>query len=92
MEKVKTVEGETKAVGLIVVALLAIACSALQGCAVPALLGVKSYQSGDTKIDFITGVDFGFGMNGIDTVNNNRGIANEQKSGGATLKNAQARY
>jgi hypothetical protein len=49
----------------------------LSGCAVPAILGVKSYQSGDTKIDFITGVDFGFGMNGIDTVNNNRGISQE---------------
>jgi hypothetical protein len=49
----------------------------LSGCAVPALLGVKSYQSGETKIDFITGVDFGFGMNGIDTVNNNRGISQD---------------
>ena len=49
----------------------------LSGCAVPALLGVKSYQSGDTKIDFITGMDFGIGMNGIDTVNNNRGISQE---------------
>lgn len=44
----------------------------LSGCA--AILGVKSYQSGDTKIDFITGYDFGLGANGVDTVVNNRGI------------------
>lgn len=47
----------------------------LSGCAVPALLGVKSYKSGETQIDFITGVDFGFGMNGVDTVKNDRGIS-----------------
>lgn len=46
----------------------------LSGCAIPALLGVKSYQSGDTRIEFITGVDVGLGMNGIDAVNNSRGI------------------
>lgn len=57
--------------------LTGIVVSLLSGCAVPAILGVKSYQSGDTKIDFITGMDFGFGMNGIDTVNNNRGISQE---------------
>ena len=44
----------------------------LSGCA--ALIGLKSYQSGDTKIDFITGYDFGLGANGVDTVANNRGI------------------
>jgi hypothetical protein len=58
---------------LAVVVLLAVS-SMVQGCAVPALLGVKSYQSGDTRIDFITGVDLGIGMNGVDTVNNSRGI------------------
>lgn len=42
------------------------------GCA--PLLGLKSYQSGDTRIEFITGADFSVGLNGIDTVNNNRGI------------------
>jgi hypothetical protein len=49
----------------------------ITGCAVPALLGVKSYQSGDTRVEFITGVDFGFGMNGVDKVDNNRGISPE---------------
>jgi hypothetical protein len=57
--------------------LTVISVSFLSGCAVPALLGVKSYQSGDTRIDFITGMDVGIGMNGIDTVNNNRGISQE---------------
>lgn len=62
--------------------------SALSGCAVPAILGVKSYQSGDTKIEFITGVDFGFGMNGVDTVNNNRGISTD---GGARRGSSDAK-
>ncbi len=43
------------------------------GC-VPAILGVKRYQSGTTTIDFITGADITVGANGIDTVENNRGI------------------
>lgn len=47
----------------------------LEACAFPLLLGVKSYQSGDTKIDFITGGDFTMGANGVDTINNTRGIA-----------------
>ncbi len=58
-------------IGLVVI--LVGAC--LSGCAVPALLGVKTYQSGDTRIEFITGVDFGIGMNGVDNVANSRGIA-----------------
>lgn len=57
------------------VILAVLVASGLSGCVVPALLGVKSYQSGDTRIEFITGVDFGIGMNGIDTVQNSRGVA-----------------
>jgi hypothetical protein len=91
MKKVSTVESEVKALGIGVVAILAVIMSVLSGCAVPALLGVKSYQSGDTKIDFITGVDFGFGMNGIDTVKNNRGINPEQEDG-AKMKPSSQRY
>jgi len=47
---------------------------AASGCAGPLLAGVKSYQSGDTRIEFITGADFTVGANGVDSVNNNRGI------------------
>lgn len=75
---------------VLAVAVLLIGASMIQGCAVPALLGVKSYQSGDTKIEFITGVDFGFGMNGVDQVQNSRGIAPEG-SNGAQLKRGQQR-
>lgn len=46
----------------------------LTGC-VPFITGMKTYQSGDTRIDFVSGVDFGFGMNAVDTVKNDRGIA-----------------
>lgn len=47
---------------------------ATTGCAGPLLLGLKSYQSGETRLDFITGADFTVGANGVDSVNNNRGI------------------
>ena len=30
--------------------------------------------AGGTEIDFVTGADISFGLNGVDTVNNNRGI------------------
>lgn len=61
--------------GILIGAVLwAVIISSLTGCA-SALLGVKSYQSGDTRIDFITGADFSFGANGIDSVDNNRGIS-----------------
>ena len=54
--------------------LLYLALLSLSSCAFPLLLGVKSYQSGDTRIDFITGADITMGANGVDTINNNRGI------------------
>lgn len=63
-------------IGGLVMAAIVASCS---GCIVPAVLGVKTYQSGDTKVEFITGVDFGFGMNGVDAVHNERGIS---RSGG----------
>jgi hypothetical protein len=47
---------------------------ALSGCLAPALLGVKSYKSGDTQIEFITGADFTVGANGLNKVDNRRGI------------------
>jgi len=61
----------TKLITLLVMTIIAIGCSA---CAAPLLLGVKSYESGDTRIEFITGADFTVGANGIDNVSNNRGI------------------
>ena len=53
---------------------LLIIVSTLSGCAAPLLLGVKSYKSGDTHIEFVTGADIGFSANGINNVNNQRGI------------------
>lgn len=54
--------------------IVCLALLSLSSCAFPLLLGVKSYQSGDTRIDFITGADITMGANGVDTINNNRGI------------------
>ncbi len=50
----------------------------LQGCS--AILGVKEYRSGDTVIKFVTGADISLGANGIDTVDNNRGINKNNKN------------
>lgn len=54
--------------------ILCLTLLSLSSCAFPLLLGVKSYQSGETRIDFITGADLTVGANGVDTINNNRGI------------------
>lgn len=50
--------------------------SSLSGCAIPALLGVKSYDSNKdhTHIEFITGFTGEASMSGTDTLNNNKGI------------------
>ena len=45
----------------------------LTGC-VPLITGIKEYKSGDTKISFISGFDVSAAANGVDTVDNNRGI------------------
>jgi hypothetical protein len=46
----------------------------LTGCAIPLLTGVKSYESGDTKVEFITGADFTVGANGLNSIDNYRGM------------------
>jgi hypothetical protein len=45
------------------------------GC-MASVLGIKDYDSGPqgTHINFITGADFNFGLNGVDTVDHDRGI------------------
>lgn len=63
----------------------------LMSSACAQLLGVKSYKSGPsgTEIAFTTGVDFGVGLNGIDRVNNQRGISPSEYS---TAKAVEAKY
>jgi hypothetical protein len=65
--KVESCEREVKAAGIIVAALAAVMLASLSGC-------IKKIVSGDTTIDFITGADFSVGFNGVDTVQNERGI------------------
>ena len=45
-------------------------------CGCSTLLGIKSYEStkDGSKVEFITGYDFGLQANGIDTVEDRRGI------------------
>lgn len=47
----------------------------LNGCAVPLLLGVKEYPTENGPIRFITGADIMVGLNGVDAVENKRGIS-----------------
>jgi len=75
MQKVE-MYGEFKAL-LVLWALVLLLMVFSSGCAAPLLLGVKTYQSGDTRIDFITGADFNIGANGIDSDDDRRGIAPE---------------
>jgi len=79
MERKEQNDTDCKIGAIIAGLLMALIVASCSGCIVPAVLGVKTYQSGDTKVEFITGVDFGFGMNGVDAVHNERGIS---RSGG----------
>lgn len=74
MEKKKVVETcEGDVIGTMIGAIVLMGVVIwLSGCS--ALLGIKSYQSGDTRIDFVTGADFSIGANGIDRVDDRRGI------------------
>lgn len=53
-----------------------ISCCALSGCAVPLLTGLKEIQTtkDGSRYSFITGADFHIGANGIDKVDDKRGI------------------
>ena len=56
--------------------------NSFSACAVPLLTGVKNIKTaGGTEISFITGADFRLGANGIDTVDERRGISSVERSG-----------
>lgn len=57
------------------IAWAAFAACTLSGCAIPLLLGVKEYPTEDGPIRFITGADIMVGLNGVDAVENKRGIS-----------------
>jgi hypothetical protein len=44
----------------------------LSGCG--QILGVREIDAWGLKMQFTEGLDFGFGVNGVDNVNNQRGI------------------
>ncbi len=62
--------------GFLTLLLAAAICSLnLTGCAGPLLFGLKEVEtSSGAKYKFITGADFGVSLNGVDTVENVRGI------------------
>ena len=47
---------------------------AFSGCVAPALLGIKSYETAESRTEFITGADFGISFSGTDTLDNRKGI------------------
>lgn len=56
--------------------MLGLAIHLLCAC-VPVLTGlkqIKTNKDGSSEYNFITGLDVGASLNGVDTVNNNRGI------------------
>lgn len=66
------------AVGILLPVLAAcLILSAMAGCAIPALTGLKEVEytkDGNSKYTFMTGADFHIGANGIDRVDDKRGI------------------
>ncbi len=51
------------------------ACLALLSGCIPLVTGIKKHTHSDGSVtEFITGADFTIGANGLDSVNNNRGI------------------
>lgn len=72
MEKREGESGQTLA-RLWILAGLILALQCLTGCA--AVLGIKEYQGSDgSRMVFVTGADFRIGANGVDTVDDSRGI------------------
>lgn len=56
-----------------------------------AMMGIKEIQTaGGTRISGITGVDFSAGVNGVDTVNDKRGIS--PGGGYAEVREAREKY
>lgn len=67
-------------IGILLVIGLACWALALGGCAGPLLLGIKEYRGSDGSVTkFITGADFSVSANGVDTVENIRGIKASEK-------------
>lgn len=61
-------------IGMLLLQVTAIVLLLTQSGCVPLITGIKEYKSGDTKISFISGFDVSAAANGIDTVDNQRGI------------------
>jgi hypothetical protein len=86
MEMIKKVPGYDRFESVMLWVVLTVAgfaiSAALTGCLGPAVLGLKSYTGSDgSRMDFITGADFNIGANGVDRVENQRGIQPSQNGG-----------
>jgi hypothetical protein len=82
MQKIIEIKRETKgdsvALGMFWIGVLLMFLLFLQGC-FPLLTGIKKHTHSDGSVtEFITGADFTIGANGLDTVDNNRGINPEK--------------
>ena len=82
MQKIIEVKRETKgdsvALGMFWLGVILMFLLFLQGC-IPLVTGLKQYKGSDgSEMNFITGADITFGANGLDSVDNNRGIAPEK--------------
>lgn len=76
MERLTIEERRTIRETIIFIVLFAAGAVCLSGC-IPFVTGIKTYESSEkgTRIDFITGLDVGAQANGIDRVEDLRGIA-----------------
>jgi len=74
-----------KIVTTLLVSIVTILLFCTTGCA--PLLGIKSYETNESRTEFITGYDFGLSAKGVDTVENNRGIRPEHNNFRKVAKN-----
>ncbi len=59
---------------ILILSFVLLSCSS---CIIPAVTGlkqIKNNKDGSSEWNFITGGDLTVGLNGVDSVNNNRGI------------------
>lgn len=77
--------------GLIMVKLIVLVAVSMSITGCMAMMGIKEIQTaGGTRISGITGLDFSAGVNGVDTVQDKRGIA--PGGGYAEVREAREKY
>lgn len=92
MAQVESCESAVKAIGVVV---MVIAALVMSGCG--SVFGVREFEvwDGGPRWEFMEGIDFHIGANGIDHVENQRGVTRGRAQGaakGSGMSSKQERY